>query len=58
MGDGGDGGEAEWVLFMKCAEDECVPFCRKCKRCKKATTFHFVESGVNSQILTSVALLV
>ena len=56
--DGGDGGEAEWVLFMKCAENECVPNCRKCKKCKKTITYHLVESVVNSQILTSVALLV
>ena len=40
------------------AENKCVPYCRKCKRCKKTITFHFVESVVNSQILTSVALLV
>ena len=57
-GDGGDGGEAEWVLFMKCAENECVSYCRKCKRRKTTITYHFVESVVNSQILTSVALLV
>ena len=35
-GDGGDGGEAEWVmLFMKCTESECVPDCGKCKKSKK-----------------------
>ena len=34
-GDGGDGGEAEWVLLMKCTVNECVPDCRKCKKCKK-----------------------
>ena len=35
-GDGDDGGEAEWaMLFMICTENECVPDCGKCKKCKK-----------------------
>ena len=35
-GNGGDGGETEWVmLFMKYTENEFVPDCRKCRKCKK-----------------------
>ena len=35
-GDGGGGGEAEWVmLFMKCTRNKCVSDCRKCKKCVK-----------------------
>ena len=46
-GDGDDGGEAEWVIiFMKCTEKECVPDCGKCKKSKKAITYHFVERKV------------
>ena len=38
-GDGGDGGEAEWVmLFMECIENQCMPDCGKCiKRVKTIT---------------------
>ena len=40
-GEGGGGRKAEWVmLFMKCIENECVPDCRKCKKCK--TTDHIL----------------
>ena len=43
-GDGGDGGEAEWVmLFMKCTENQCVPDCGKCKKCKKNDHIPFCE---------------
>ena len=46
-GDGDDGGKAEWVIiFMKCTEKECLPDCRKCKKSKKAITYHFVERKV------------
>ena len=30
---GGDGKEAVWVMLsMKCAENQCVPDCGKCKK--------------------------
>ena len=30
---GGDGEEAVWVMLsMKCAENQCVPDCGKCKK--------------------------
>ena len=32
------------MLFMKCTEKKCVPDCGKCNKCKKAITYHFVES--------------
>ena len=32
-GDGRDGEEAVWaILFMQCAENQCVPDCGKCKK--------------------------
>ena len=34
-GNGGGGKEAEWVMLsIKYAKTECVPDCRKCKKCK------------------------
>ena len=38
-GYGSDGAEAAWVmLFLKCTENQCVPDCGKCKKCKKTIT--------------------
>ena len=43
-GDGGDGEEAVWVmLFMKCAENQCVPDSGKCKKVYKTITYHSVK---------------
>ena len=43
--DGGNGEEAEWVmLFMKCTENQCVPDCGKCEKCKRTITYHFVKN--------------
>ena len=42
--DGGDGGEAEWVmLFMKCNENLCVPDCVKCIKRVKNDHIPFFE---------------
>ena len=41
---GGDGEEAVWVmLFMKCAENQCVPDSGKCKKVYKTITYHSVK---------------
>ena len=38
-GYGSDEAEAAWVmLFLKCTENQCVPDCGKCKKCKKTIT--------------------
>ena len=43
-GDRGDGEEAVCVmLFMKCAENQCVPDCGKCKKVYKTITYHSVK---------------
>ena len=42
---GGDGEEAVWVmLFMKCAENQCVPDCGKCKKSIKNDHIPFCET--------------
>ena len=58
-GDGGEKGEAEWVmLFIKCTENQCVPNCEKWKKSvqKRPHTILW-KARLNSKILTSALLV-